>query len=184
MWRCCARMLLREEMMLCKATTQEGMLLSEGVTLREGVTLHEGRTLYDVTLVCQGVTPRRGTVLRERTMLRTNETEAQHVAYEKRLQRPVKTFCMLLNYKPRAPRAFRAEHEQSPKLLEPSRAEPSIKFKAHCHLCLWVEVSLGLISGINRVRSRYQSPPSIKNASRFICRPAFTAVSIASAIKP
>ena len=52
-------------------------------------------------------------------MLRTNKTEVQHVAYKKYLQKPVRTFCMLLTHKPRAPRAFRARYERSPKLLEP-----------------------------------------------------------------
>src|SRR5271169_599350 len=69
---------------------------------------------------------RQATGLCERTMLRTNKTEAQHVAYKKRLQKPVKMFCMLLTHKPRAPRGFRAEHERSTELLERSQAKNSL----------------------------------------------------------
>src|SRR5271169_7199827 len=69
---------------------------------------------------------RQVTGLCERTMLRTNKTEAQHVAYKKRLQKPVKMFCMLLTHKPRAPRGFRAEHERNTELLKRSQAKNSL----------------------------------------------------------
>ena len=72
------------------------------------------------SMLCQEMMRRQGTVLCERTMLHS----------KKRLQKPVKTFCMLLTHKPRAPRAFRAEHEQSLELLEPSRAKNSLLVRA------------------------------------------------------
>jgi hypothetical protein len=68
-------------------------------------------------------------MLRER-MLRTNKTEAQHVAYKKCPKKPIKTFCMPVTHKPQAPRAFRAEREPSPELLESSRAKNSLLVRA------------------------------------------------------
>jgi hypothetical protein len=80
-------------------------------------------------MLCQGM------VLRVRTMLRTNKTEAQHVAYKKCLRKPVKTFCMLLTHEPRASRAFRAEPSMRPRARAVTRAARARLGSARCHLC-------------------------------------------------
>ena len=47
-------------------------------------------------------------------MLHTNKTEVQHVAYKRCLQKPVRTFCMLLIHKPRALEHFEPSTSEAP----------------------------------------------------------------------